>query len=173
MNYFVLQVKTGDEDTFIKRALVCTPCSLRENIQFIFPQRKLPRRKDGKVITGIEPVFPGYIFLEAEELNDQLYWCFRTTPGFYRFLPESKNPLPLAGRDLATLKHFVRLGGIADSSKVVFDENSRIKVLQGPLKGMEGRIVKVDRRKGRAKVKLDMYEESFLIDFAFEIMEHE
>ena len=44
-------------------------------------------------------------------------------------------------------------------------------MLAGPLKGLEGYIQKVDRRKGRARVKLDLYQESFHIDFGFEFME--
>ncbi len=44
--------------------------------------------------------------------------------------------------------------------------------MSGPLKELEGKIVKVDRRKGRAKVKLDMFEHAFLIDFGFEALEN-
>ena len=39
------------------------------------------------------------------------------------------------------------------------------------MKGLEGRIIKVDRRKKRAKIKLSLYEESFRVDFGFEILE--
>jgi transcriptional antiterminator NusG len=53
---------------------------------------------------------------------------------------------------------------------VYFNENSRIVVVEGPLMGLEGRIIKVDKRKGRAKIKLDMYEDSFTCDLAFEII---
>ncbi|MFW5689149.1 MAG: KOW motif-containing protein, partial [Spirochaetota bacterium] len=45
-----------------------------------------------------------------------------------------------------------------------------IEVKEGPLAGLEGRIVKVDRRKQRAKVRLDLYQESFLVDFGFELL---
>jgi hypothetical protein len=31
--------------------------------------------------------------------------------------------------------------------------------------------VKVDKRKGRAKVRLDLYEESYLVDFAFTMIQ--
>ncbi|MCX7031488.1 MAG: KOW motif-containing protein, partial [Spirochaetes bacterium] len=58
-----------------------------------------------------------------------------------------------------------------DKSVVTFDENRRIRVVSGPLQGLEGSIVKVDRRKGRAKVRLDIYADAFEIDFGFEILE--
>ena len=58
-----------------------------------------------------------------------------------------------------------------EKSKVIFDENKRIRVIHGALKGLEGKIVKVDRRKQRAKVALTLYEDSFLIDFGFDLLE--
>jgi transcriptional antiterminator NusG len=37
---------------------------------------------------------------------------------------------------------------------------------------MEGRVVKVDRRKGRARIRLELYEDSFMIDFGFDALEN-
>lgn len=170
MNYYALQVKTSSEDLFIQRVVKSLSREQTEGTRLIFPRRNMPIRKAGITKSKIEPVFPGYIFLESPELEKNLYWVIRTTPGFYRFLPDNKEPAPLLGRDLSTLRHFISFGDIAQKSKVMFDSDDRIKVLDGPLKGLEGRIVKVDKRKGRAKVKLDMYDESFLIDLAFEVM---
>ena len=68
------------------------------------------------------------------------------------------------------MAHFVRFGEVIGKSTVTFDENSRIQVKDGPLAGLEGRIVKVDRRKQRAKVRLDLYKDSFLVDFGFELL---
>ncbi len=52
-----------------------------------------------------------------------------------------------------------------------FDENKRIRIVAGPLKNLEGMIVRVDRRKGRARVRLALYEDSFEVDFGFEALE--
>ncbi|HTP60018.1 MAG TPA: KOW motif-containing protein, partial [Spirochaetia bacterium] len=62
-------------------------------------------------------------------------------------------------------------GEIVDKSMVYFDQDRRIRVVSGPLKGLEGRIVRVDRRKGRARVRLELYQDSFEIDFGFDSME--
>ena len=172
MNYYALQVKTRAEEMFMKRAGIPALPPEVGPLRLIFPRRKMPIRRKGVVHQELEPVFPGYLFLEAESLTDVLYWHLRTTQGFFRFLPENKVPKPLEGRDLATLRHFMSFGDVAEKSVVRFDENERIHVLTGPLKGLEGRIVKVDKRKGRAKVKLDMYDESFLVDLAFELLVH-
>jgi len=166
MNYYALQVKTRSEDQYIK--LVANAISNMESIRLVFPRRRMQIRKDGAVRQELMPVFPGYVFLEANNLSEALYWILRTTPGFFRFLPDNKQRMHLEGRDLSTLKHFMSFGPVAESSRVTFDADDRIHVEIGPLKGLEGRIIKVDKRKGRAKVKLDMYDESFLIDLSFE-----
>lgn len=171
MNYYALQVKTRSEEIYIKRALLSLSETDKKAARFIFPKRRLIIRQHGVNKPHIEPVFPGYVFLEAESLENGVYWTLRTTAGFFRFLPDNREPKPLEGRDLSTLNHFMAFGEVADASKVRFDENDRIQILEGPLKGLEGRIVKVDRRKGRAKVKLDMYKDQFAIDLAFETLE--
>jgi transcriptional antiterminator NusG len=171
MNYYALQVKTRSEDTYIQRATGSLDGDEASGTRIFFPRRKMSVRKHGIVKSVLEAVFPGYIFLETEALvGTELYWLLRSTPGFFRFLPDSKTPKPLEGKDLATLKHFLSFGPCADKSIVRFDESDRIQVVNGPLKGLEGKIIKVDKRKGRAKVKLDLYDESFLVDLAFEVL---
>jgi transcriptional antiterminator NusG len=118
-------------------------------------------------------IFPGYIFIELGDDEDIIayQWSFRSTDGFFRFLKSNQNICALTGRDLEVVMHFIRkVGPVAGVSKVYFDENSRIVVTEGPLMGLEGKIIKVDKRKGRAKIKLDLYDDSFAIDLAFEVI---
>jgi len=170
MNYYALQVKTKSENKFIKLFKALHP---EVNFPFYFPQRRLDIRKNGKIKPSMSAIFPGYIFIEAE--NDEKVlehqWDFRRTDGFYRFLRSNQQIMPLADRDLELVLHFIKnSGAVAGRSFVYFNENSRIVVVEGPLMGLEGKIVKVDKRKGRAKVVLDLYDDSFTIDLAFEVI---
>jgi len=170
MNYYAIQVKTRSEDKFIKLFKASHP---QITFPIHFPKRLLDIRKSGKIKSSTPAVFPGYLFIEAE--NDEeiisCQWEFRRTEGFYRFLKSNRDITPLADRDLELVLHFINnTGSVAGRSKVYFNENSRIVVVEGPLIGLEGRIIKVDRRKGRAKIKLDLYNDSFSIDLAFEVI---
>src|SRR4030042_33612 len=71
-------------------------------------------------------------------------------------------------RSLRVLQQFRSFGEVVQPSRARFDSERRIQVIDGPLKALEGRIVRVDRRKRRARVRLELYENSFLIDFGFE-----
>jgi len=170
MNYYALQVKTRCENKFIKLFKALHP-----EIPFpiYFPQRRLDIRRKGRIKPSMSAVFPGYVFIEAD-CDDEIkkkQWEFRRTEGFYRFLRSNQEITPLADQDLELVLHFIKNAGpVAGRSKVYFNENSRIVVVEGPLMGLEGRIVKVDKRKGRAKVSLDLYNDSFTIDLAFEVI---
>ena len=169
MNYYAVQVKTGKEPELLKK--IRTLNEENHEIQAYFPRRVLYIKKKGIRKKVDAPVFPGYIFLEIDALSLPLCWQLRKTPNFYHFLPNNQNPLPLADNDLSLLRHFLSFGEVTVPSKVYFDENSRICVIEGALKGLEGKIIKVDRRKQRAKVLLDMYTDSFPIDLAFDVIE--
>lgn len=165
MQYFAIQVRSAEEDAFIERAV--RGLALGERRLFA-PKRVLREHKGGKTVQRSRCVFPGYVFLETEELDHATRWALRRVRGFLRFLKETGDPSPLNDRDRQLLLRFISFGKAADISRVTFDENDRISVLDGPLKGLEGQIVKVDRRRGRAKVKLDLCEQGFLVDFGFE-----
>ncbi|MDR2552000.1 MAG: antiterminator LoaP [Treponema sp.] len=171
MNYYALQVKTRGEQKYIRLFRALHP---EVSLPIYFPQRQLDIRRKGKISYSTAPIFPGYLFVEAGEGEDILrhHWDFRRTDGFFRFLKSNQNIAPLGGRDLELVLHFIKKAGpMAGKSRAYFDENSRIVVVEGPLLGLEGKIIKVDKRKGRAKIKLDLYDDSFSIDLAFETIE--
>jgi len=170
MNYYAIQVKTRSEENFIKLFRFIHP---EKTFNIHFPRRRLDIRRAGKLKTSTLAVFPGYIFIEAECDEEILscQWDFRRTKGFHRFLKSNKDITALTDRDLELVLHFINnVGPVAGRSKVYFNENSRIVVVEGPLSGLEGRIIKVDKRKGRAKIKLDLCNDSFTIDLAFEVI---
>ena len=169
MNYYAIQVKTRAEEKFMRLFKSQNPDI---TLPMHFPQRVLNIRKNGRMKPSNLAVFPGYIFIEAEGDDEIRYcqWEFRRTEGFYRFLKSNRNITPLSNKDLELVLHFINNSGPAGISKVIFNENSRIIVVEGPMSGLEGRILKVDKRKGRAKIKLDLYDDSFTIDLAFEVI---
>lgn len=168
MEYYAIQVKTGSEKKYIHLFKTNFPDA---TIRLHFLQRRLPIRHRGMVKQELSPIFPGYIFIETEgSILPIYYWGLRRTDGFFRFLKSNQDVQPLGGHDLELVNHFIKAGSIAEKSKVYFDEQDRIVVQEGPLKGLEGNIIKVDKRKGRAKIRLDLDNAPFTIDLAFEVI---
>jgi transcriptional antiterminator NusG len=167
MPFFAVQIWTGSETRFLAAARKAAG----GDASLIWPRRSLRIRRGGIWRDSLAPVFPGYLFVQAPRVDTDLYASLRRSPGFLRFLPSNDNIVALGQKDQQMLSHFLAFGEVVDKSMVTFDENRRIRVVSGPLKGLEGRIIRVDRRKGRARVKLELYEDSFEIDFGFEALE--
>lgn len=168
MAFFAFQAWTGDEG----KVLFLANRRLRDQpVKLHWPRRSLAIRKAGIVKDSLAPLFPSYLFVQGEQIDPEVYWILRRIPGFIRFLPSNEKPRPMDGRDQELLCHFLSFGEIVEKSRVFFDENNRIRVLSGPMSGLEGRVVKVDRRKRRAKLTLDMYGDSFTVDLGFDVIE--
>jgi len=173
MNFYAIQVKTRGEEKFLNRVKKNTEFQqLLDSLEaeVVWPRRQLTIRKQGIEKTALSPIFPGYVFLSARTLSTELFWKIRRTQGFYRFLKNNQEIEPLGGKDREILLHFLSFGEIVTKSDAYFDENQRIVIVQGPMKGLEGSIEKVDRRRKRAKIRLSLYEDSFLVDFGFDII---
>ncbi len=168
MEYYAVHVWTGKEDEFAQRL---SKLELFEGMVFV-PKRTLSIRRAGKIKKIERPIFGGYVFLgiDSDGLTNEQRWALRRSNNFMRILPSTLSPQPIGEQDCRLIAHFMSFGKAADVSKVMFDDNDRIVVLEGALKGLEGSIVRVDRRKRRAKVQLDMCMNSFSIDLAFEVI---
>jgi transcriptional antiterminator NusG len=167
MEYFAVQVKTRDEAKFV---ILAEKHKAAVPLKIIFPRRAMKIRRRGKIRQVLAPLFPGYLFFSGDKVTPEAYWNIRRVPGFFRFLKSNHDIQPLAGAERELLVHFLSFGEVVKKSIVTFDANSRIQVLDGPLKGLEGRIIKVDKRKGRAKIRLDMGGDVSLVDLGIEIL---
>ena len=168
MAFYALQVWTGHEAKFFTLAGKVLEA---QGSRILWPRRSLRIRRAGVWRDAVASIFPSYLFLQAPTVDAALYTELRHLPGFVRFLPSNDGAAPLEPKDQALLTHFLSFGEVVQKSSAYFDENQRIRVLSGPLKSLEGMIVRVDRRKGRARVRLEMYEDSFEVDFGFESLD--
>lgn len=167
MYYFVIQVSTGYESQF-KQKLLFKIEKLYTTAVHI-PVHIKPIRKQGTIKNNEQIVFPGYVFIEhhEKELPLSLISLIQKIPYFVRILPKTLTPIPLSSQDAQLLTYFLQPKN-KQISTVYFDENDKIVVIDGILKDLEGYIIKVNKRKQRAKVRIDMYNTPFIIEVAFE-----
>jgi len=151
MEWFAVQVLTGKEKEYRLFANSLVP--VEQQAKLYIPTRRMVIRRRGTEIAEERPVYSGYIFLVSDTMS-----------------PDGR-PQGIRTEDLEVLHHLLSHGEILGISRARYDENMRIQVIEGPLKGLEGRIVRVDKRKRRARVRLDLYNNSFEVDFGFELIE--
>ncbi|MDF2803987.1 MAG: transcription antiterminator [Anaerocolumna sp.] len=169
MSWYVIFVESGFEEDvchFIDRLRT----KLYEDINFnlLVPKRKIYERKQGVKREVIKKMFPGYVLVETDYIED-FYVRARGGPHILKFLKNSYNFLEVSIEEINPILKLVDNKGLINVSKGLI-ENDRIHIIDGPLYGREGIIRKLDKRKGRAKVEFIMNYNSLLIDLGVDII---
>jgi len=171
MYWYVLFVRTGSEykvEQFLKVVmdtdLYMPFIPLYERI-FKFPE---------KTIKKLKPLFPGYVFIESEVSDCEFI--------------KTINPIVYASCDIANvLKYSNTQFAIRKSEKQMLMslcnedyniessrgiiEGDQIHIIDGPLKGMESIVKKIDRHKKQAWIELEFISDKRLVGVALEIIE--
>ncbi|MCK5155761.1 MAG: hypothetical protein KAQ69_04950 [Spirochaetales bacterium] len=164
---YLIQVVTGKEKTYISH--VNNLAGSKPSFQLVVPKRQLTIRRMGKESQVIKPVFPGYIFLVCDCIEPETRKFLRKMPGFIRYMKNDTGELvPLSAEDRQLLIRLTATGETTKRSVISFDKNNKVIPISGLLKDCEGKIIKVDRRKRRARVKFQLHDKTFLIDFEYE-----
>lgn len=142
---FVVHVQSGKEHDIVY--------SLRDKeISAYAPTHDLLERGKGEWHTVRRLIFPGYVFITAERITDDLYYIVRNTNGVVRFLGKPPTPLPMAEE--------VRLRWILDTENLTvsrgYIKDGKVTVTEGILKGRENCIVKYSRRRKRCTLYCDI-----------------
>lgn len=158
--WHVFHVKTGWENPIkaeIIRNLFGT-VSIVPMESCIVPRRLMNERVQGSYHKVERTLFPGYVFVKTF-LNEKTYYDLTNIPGVIKHLGE---PQQEEMDRILRLTHDSDLIGISE----VFREGNTVKVLNGPLYGMEGQIIKLDKRKGRAKVNISLFGRPTIIELS-------
>ena len=156
--YYVIQVKTGKEQKAIEDILKNKPDDASFDV--FAPYRKTLRKYKGVMKEVIERCFPGYVFVEtndAKRLFFELYWI----PGFTKLLgreADTYNFVPLDKDEsrMIDILYSVNNNRITEISNIEVKEGQTIKVLDGPLMGLETQIKKVNLHKRTVTVEFMM-----------------
>jgi len=148
--YYVIQVKTGKEQKAIEDILKNKPND-DPHFDVFAPYRKVNKKYHGEWKEVVERCFPGYIFVNTnnvKELFKQLYF----TPGFTRLLGregDTDNFVPLDEDEsrMIDILYNKNTDHITEISNIEVHEGEKIRVLDGPLAGLETQIKKVNLHK--------------------------
>ena len=165
--WYVIQVKTGDE----KKILVQTEKILSEQIleKSFIPRYERKRRYRGVWHTAKDILFPGYVFLSTEQ-PEALFLELKKVVGLTKLLRSQEYILPLKKEEEKFLRQ------VSDEEQVVelstgLIEGSQVVIVDGPLKGLESRIKRIDRHKRLAWIEMEMLGEVRLVTVGLEIVE--
>ena len=169
MEYYCAMVATGEEKAFKEDAEKAAK-DVFPDAKFFYFERKL-RTNQGRYFDA--PLFPGYVFFQTERFTDEFFLLLKSIKNFCRVLKSNQDPTKLIGASLAELQEYIQKGEYWGLSKVDFQTGKGVKIISGPLMGLEGQIYKINKKKKRITItsaifpdkKFDlMYEDVRVID---------
>ena len=167
MKYYCIMIKSGAEEIFkadFEKEAQKSAVQSQEARLFFFKKKM----KNAKKIEYEQALFPGYVFLQTDLLDAHLIKAAKSSKNFYRFLNSNQDIQELKGQDREHIKSLLSFGETQGISKARFDSDKRIVIESGPLKGFEGKITRVNKKRGRATVQIDFCNSVMKFDLAFE-----
>ena len=170
--YYVIQVKTGKEQEAIDNIRKFKKSDV--DFDVFSPYRKELRKYGNEFKEVIVRCFPGYIFVETDDIKElfyDLYWV----PGFTKILGReglTDNFLPLTEDEsrMIDILYSKNTNRITEISDIEVNEGDEISILDGPLMGMKTKIVKVDLHKRKVRVALTLCHKHIEVDVGINIV---
>jgi transcription antitermination factor NusG len=150
MDWYVLHVRTGSE-LDVQRQL--------EGLGYTVavPREARQIRRGGQWHEELCILMPGYVFLQVR-YSPEIYHMLKGVSGAIQLLPKG-SPYPLSEREVEWLYSMISCRIRMRPSRVDFSGEKPV-VLDGTLKKLEEYIVKFDRHRRRAHVRLPMLGEA-------------
>lgn len=152
-DWFVLQVKAGRE-IYIKKM---ADKILSASVKMIIFTREIIHLKNGNVISLTLPLFSGYIFIYKEInfvariLRQRLY------KEFIRPICFNSHPAKVSVKEMEWL-----LSNSDNNGKFKlsygYQHGDSVKIIKGPLKDITGKIVFINKRKRKVKVRFHLFQ---------------
>ena len=148
--WYVIQAKRGAEHRIMNSLT-------SRGIRGFLPLLEVVRRPRKRPITLLEPLFPGYLFIDMEPITvDPASWDkVRWAPGVRRILGAEGIPEPVPEGVIGVIAERVRdLGFVRPGLR--FAGQDRVRFLRGSLAGLEAVFDRPMSRSGRVRVLMEL-----------------
>lgn len=125
----------------------------RKSVHAFLPLIEVVRRYRGQRVALLEPLFPGYVFVEVERflIDTGEFNTVRWTPGVHSILSMGDTPVPVPDEAIEAMQARVRdLGFIRP--RQCFSPRARVRIKSGPLEGLEAVFDRFVSRSRRVRV---------------------
>ena len=164
--WYVLFINANQEEK-VKKVL---EKEMEGECQVIIPTRELRERKNGRWYNVKRKLLPGYVLIKTI-MDIEVYYKLKEVNGIIKLLRNEDEVLTVAEKELKVLKILIDNNDNNIGISRLHKENDSIKIIEGPLMGLEGQIVKIDFRKGRAKVNISFMNEEKVVELGIELVE--
>ena len=151
--WYVIWTTTGREEQC--RVMIERKCDPETFERCVIPKNTIKKNVKGKWTTAEEKLFPSYLFVKSEGIEAFAEELKKVT-GFLRVLQNDEIFLPLSEEEVKLLHRFLETEEVLPESYGV-KEGDKVRILEGPLVGLEGLIKFIDRHKRIAFLEAEMF----------------
>jgi transcriptional antiterminator NusG len=123
----------------------------------VVPAQKEVVVKNGKEVEKESKMFPGYILVEMV-MTDEAWFIVRNTPGVTGFIGSSGHkakPTPLMPQEIDRILSNMGMSRVNIESEM--SVGSKVTIVDGPFKGMNGIVDSIDMENNRLNVLIDLF----------------
>jgi transcriptional antiterminator NusG len=164
-DWYVLQVKAGREN-IVKQIL---DHSLIPELKILIFSREIIHQKKDWNLRLTVPVFPGYIFIHKKIKPVYNYLRKILHREFFRPVAFNGKPATVAVDEMKLLLSNADDKGLFPLSSGHIT-GGKIILNRGPLKKLEGKILFINKKKGKAKVRFTLFQREMDISLGIEFM---
>ena len=131
---------------------------IQESIfRVIVPEQTIVEYKDGVKKEKVKKMFPGYVLVEMI-MSDESWYIVRNTPGVTGFIGSSGHkakPTPLLPQEIDNILKLMGMSRV--DVEVDLTVGSKVTIVDGPFKGMNGTVDTIDTENNRLNVLIDLF----------------
>jgi len=164
-NWYAIHVVNGFEETVAEAILKRAKAFDLEDKIFnaIVPKEKKVKIKNGKKEIVETKIYPGYVLVDMI-VTDETWYHVRNTPNVTGFVGTGTTPIPIDKNEIEEI--FKRM---SQEPTIDFDFqiNDLVKIIEGPLKDFEGKIIDIDQEKGKLKILVNIFNRETPVEINF------
>jgi transcriptional antiterminator RfaH len=137
-------------------------------VPHFLPLRSEVRQWSDRKQTVVVPLFSGYLFVRINPAEDGRLRVLKT-PGIAGFVGNQSGPLPVPDQQIEDIRTILE-NRVPCTVLPLLDEGDRVRVMRGPLAGVEGRLVR-SNSSSRLAISIEMIQRTLVVSVSREDVE--
>ena len=174
--WYCLQAQTNFENIVkatIENRLATSASHLADQIsQVLVPEvDSLTPAKKG-LVKKKDKIYPGYIFVEVDELTPDLFLFLKHTPKVLGFVGGTKTvPATIPEKEIQVILDRINVSAVEPEYKLTYKIGQFVTLLSGPFKDFSGTVEAVNHERQKLSVSITVFNRSTEVDVDFKDVE--
>ena len=135
--------------------------------QIFVPTQEIAEIKGGKRKVSTKTSFPGYVLVRMD-LDNELWYVVKSTPGVMGFVGTSTQPTPLEDEEVEDILRTAERGPGEEVKQVIdLSIGDKAKIIDGPFIGFSGVVDEINEEKSKLKLMISIFGRSTPVELEF------